>query len=59
MRSTYISRLGLQLFLTDLVLVPLGLFLASELRLLIPLGQELPSSAARLPWIIYLITTVL
>jgi exopolysaccharide biosynthesis polyprenyl glycosylphosphotransferase len=59
MRAQTISRLGLTLFLSDLILVPLGLLLASELRLIIPLGQDLPESAARLPLIIYLIAIVL
>lgn len=59
MRSFNVSRLGLQLFLTDLVIIPLSLYIASELRILIPLGQDLPASAARLPWVIYVIATVL
>lgn len=59
MRSQTISRLSLTLFISDLFLVPFGLFLASELRILIPLGQDLPPAAARLPLPVYLLATIL
>jgi exopolysaccharide biosynthesis polyprenyl glycosylphosphotransferase len=51
-----ISRLSIQLFILDIIFTPVGLFLASRLRILLPFGQELPPEAASLPWVVYLIS---
>jgi len=53
-----IPRLSLQLFLTDLLIIPAGLAIASWLRWVLPFGQELPRSAVNLPFIVYLLVTV-
>ncbi len=50
-----ISRLSIQLFILDLIITPVSLFLASELRNLLPYGKDLLSEAAALPWPVYLI----
>jgi exopolysaccharide biosynthesis polyprenyl glycosylphosphotransferase len=50
-----ISRLSIQLFILDLVLTPVGLWIASEVRILLPYGQYLPPEAAVLPWPVYLL----
>ena len=49
------SPLSVQLFLADLVLVPVGLVLATWLRSTLPFGQggALPEAAVRLPWFVY------
>ena len=52
-----ISRLSLQLFLTDLLIIPAGLAIASWLRWVLPFGQDLPRSAVNLPFIVYLLVT--
>ena len=53
-----ISRLSLQLFLTDLLIIPAGLAIASWLRWVLPFGQDLPRSAVNLPLIVYLLVTL-
>jgi len=53
-----ISRLSLQLFLTDLVIIPIGLAVASWLRWVLPFGQELQLSAFSLPFLVYLMVTL-
>ncbi len=53
-----ISRLSLQLFLIDLLIIPAGLAIASWLRWVLPFGQELPRSAVNLPFIVYLLVTL-
>ena len=53
-----IPRLSLQLFLTDLLIIPAGLAIASWLRWVLPFGQELPRSAVNLPFIVYLLVTL-
>ena len=50
-----ISRLSIQLFILDLIFTPVGLFIASQLRILLPYGLELPDEAALLPWQVYLL----
>jgi exopolysaccharide biosynthesis polyprenyl glycosylphosphotransferase len=53
-----ISRLSVQLFLTDLLIIPIGLAVASWLRWVLPFGQELPPSAIYLPFLVYLMVTI-
>jgi exopolysaccharide biosynthesis polyprenyl glycosylphosphotransferase len=53
-----IPRLSLQLFLTDLLIIPAGLAIASWLRWMLPYGQDLPRSAVNLPFIVYLLVTL-
>ena len=53
-----ISRLSLQLFLTDLLIIPIGLAVSSWLRWVLPFGQELPPSAIYLPFLVYLMVTL-
>jgi hypothetical protein len=53
-----ISRLSIQLFILDLIFTPVGLYFASQLRILLPYGQELPDEAAILPWQVYLLAIV-
>jgi exopolysaccharide biosynthesis polyprenyl glycosylphosphotransferase len=53
-----ISRLSIQLFLLDLIFTPIGLFAASQLRILLPYGQELPDEATILPWQVYIIAVI-
>jgi len=53
-----ISRLSIQLFLLDIVFTPVGLYLASQLRILLPYGEDLPDEAAILPWQVYLIAVI-
>jgi exopolysaccharide biosynthesis polyprenyl glycosylphosphotransferase len=53
-----ISRLSLQLFLTDLLIIPIGLAVASWLRWVLPFGQVLPPSALYLPFLVYLMVTL-
>ena len=53
-----ISRLSLQLFLTDLLIIPAGLAIASWLRWVLPFGQELPISSVNLPFLVYLLVTL-
>ena len=52
-----ISRLSLQLFLTDLLIIPAGLAFASWLRWVLPFGQELSPMAHFLPIPAYLLIT--
>ena len=53
-----IPRLSLQLFLTDLLIIPVGLATASWLRWVLPYGQDLPRSAVNLPFLVYLLVTL-
>jgi len=53
-----IPRLSLQLFLTDLLIIPAGLAIASWLRWVLPFGQDLPRSAVNLPFPVYLLITL-
>ena len=53
-----IPRLSLQLFLTDLLIIPAGLAIASRLRWILPFGQELPLSSVTLPFQVYLLITL-
>jgi exopolysaccharide biosynthesis polyprenyl glycosylphosphotransferase len=53
-----ISRLGIQLFILDLIFTPVGLYLASQLRILLPYGLELPDEATVLPWQVYLLAII-
>ncbi len=53
-----ISRLSIQLFLLDIVFTPVGLYIASQLRILLPYGEDLPDEAASLPWQVYLIAAI-
>ena len=53
-----ISRLSLQLFLSDLLLIPAGLAIASWLRWALPFGQELPLPALYLPPLVYVLVTL-
>jgi exopolysaccharide biosynthesis polyprenyl glycosylphosphotransferase len=55
-----IQPLSIALFIADLVLVTLGLVVASELRSALPYGQggALPESATAIPWPIYLLALV-
>ena len=53
-----ISRLSLQLFITDLLIIPAGLAIASWLRWVLPFGQEIPLSALTLPFFVYLMVTL-
>jgi len=50
-----ISRLSIQLFVLDIAVTPIGLFIASRLRILLPYGQELPAESINLPWPVYLL----
>jgi len=49
------SRLSLQLFFSDLLFTPLGLYLAGYLRSTLPFGQggPLPEEIVALPWPVY------
>ena len=58
MGSRRISRLTLQLFLTDLLIIPAGLATASWLRWVLSYGQDLPRSAMNLPFLVYLMITL-
>ena len=58
MGSRRISRLSLQLFLSDLLLIPAGLAIASWLRWALPFGQELPLPALYLPPLVYVLVTL-
>jgi exopolysaccharide biosynthesis polyprenyl glycosylphosphotransferase len=53
-----IPRLSLQLFLTDLLIIPIGLAVASWLRWVVPYGQDIPRSAVNLPLGVYLLVTL-
>ncbi len=52
-----IPRLSLQLFITDLLIIPAGLAVASWLRWVLPYGKDLPVSAVTLPFPVYLLIT--
>jgi len=58
MEPRRISRLSVQLFLTDLLIIPAGLAVASWLRWRLPFGQDLPLSSATLPFLVYLLVTL-
>jgi exopolysaccharide biosynthesis polyprenyl glycosylphosphotransferase len=51
-------RLGFRLFLIDLCLTVLSLYVASHLRLLIPLGRDVRPWLARLPWGVYALAAI-
>ena len=53
-----LSRLSVQLFLGDLLLIPLGLLIAARLRLLLPFGLSLSEQTAQLPFGVYLVAIV-
>jgi exopolysaccharide biosynthesis polyprenyl glycosylphosphotransferase len=57
MRSSRISPLSIQLFITDMLITPIGLFLATYMRSALPFGRTgaLPFEFVRLPWPVYLI----
>jgi exopolysaccharide biosynthesis polyprenyl glycosylphosphotransferase len=48
----------LQLFITDILIIPIGLVVASWLRWVLPHGQDLPRSAVNLPFLVYLLVTL-
>ncbi len=53
-----IHPLSFFLFISDMFLVALGLFAASRLRLIIPLGKEISPELVRVPPAVYLIALV-
>lgn len=48
------SRIAVVLLIGDLMLVPLSLFLASQIRVIVPLGRELGLGGELLPPLVYL-----
>ena len=60
MGARRIQPLSLALFVLDLILVPGGLWIASELRTALPFGKggALPEAVVVVPWFIYLIAIV-
>ena len=58
MGTRRIPRLSLQLFITDILIIPAGLAVASWLRWVLPYGQDLTSSAINLPFLVYLLVTL-
>jgi exopolysaccharide biosynthesis polyprenyl glycosylphosphotransferase len=58
MGSYRIPRLSVQLFIFDILLVPVGLAIASWLRVFLPFGQDLSTSATILPLLVYLAATL-
>ncbi len=52
-----IPRLSLQLFITDVLIIPAGVAVASWLRWELPLGQDLSLAAVNLPLLVYLLIT--
>ncbi|MDF1501259.1 MAG: sugar transferase [Anaerolineales bacterium] len=57
MRSSRVSPLSVQLFLTDLLITPIGLYIATYLRSVLPFGRSgaLPTEVTTLPWPVYLV----
>ncbi|OGO15137.1 MAG: hypothetical protein A2Z14_18130 [Chloroflexi bacterium RBG_16_48_8] len=55
MSNGKISPLSIQLFFLDLVLTPVGLWIASQLRILLPYGKPIPEEAVMPPWPVYLL----
>ncbi|TFH37003.1 MAG: sugar transferase [Anaerolineales bacterium] len=57
MRSGRLSPLSVQLFIVDILLNPIGLFIATYLRTTLPFGRSgnLPPDLTTLPWPVYLI----
>ena len=53
-----IPRLSLQLFITDMLLIPIGLAIASWLRVILPFGQDILTSATRFPFLVYVVATL-
>jgi exopolysaccharide biosynthesis polyprenyl glycosylphosphotransferase len=58
MGSKRISPLSLQLFIVDILLIPVGALIASWLRWVLPFGYPLPEASTQLPAIVYLIFTL-
>ena len=58
MESRRIPRLSLQLFITDIIIIPAGLAVASWLRWVLPFGQELSISSVNLPFLVYMLVTL-
>jgi exopolysaccharide biosynthesis polyprenyl glycosylphosphotransferase len=57
MRSSRISPLSIQLFVTDILITLVGLYIATYLRTALPFGRSgaLPIEAAAVPWPVYLV----
>jgi exopolysaccharide biosynthesis polyprenyl glycosylphosphotransferase len=57
MKSSRVSPLSIQLFITDLILTPLGLMISIYLRSTLPYGRSgsLPIENASLPWPVYVV----
>jgi exopolysaccharide biosynthesis polyprenyl glycosylphosphotransferase len=53
-----IERLAILLFVGDALLTPLGLYLASYLRVRLPFGEPLVPGGEVLPWAVYLLAVV-
>ncbi|NIM96329.1 MAG: hypothetical protein GTO18_21740, partial [Anaerolineales bacterium] len=53
-----ISRLSIQLFILDLVFIPVALYIASRMRALLPYGKEMPTEATELPWQVYILAVL-
>jgi len=60
MRSSRVSPLSVQLFITDIIIIPVGLIIASYLRATLPFGQSgsLSSEVVSLPWPVYVFAIV-
>ena len=58
MSNGKISRLSIQLFIFDLIITPIGLWIASHLRILLPYGLPIPDEAVIPPWPVYLMAMV-
>jgi exopolysaccharide biosynthesis polyprenyl glycosylphosphotransferase len=58
MMDRRIDRLAILLFLGDILLTPIGLLLASQIRIAIPLGLPFGPGGGILPWPVYLLAAV-
>jgi len=58
MSNGKISRLSIQLFIFDLIITPIGLWIASHIRILLPYGLPIPDEAVMPPWPVYLMAMV-
>jgi len=60
MRSSRISKLSIQLFITDIIITSVGLYIATCLRSALPFGRTgaLPSETVSLPWPVYLVAVL-